>query len=261
MSAPTYLVIPARYKGPPNSGNGGWTAGALADLAFAARVDDAIPARVGDSGRPPVEVTLRMPPPLDLPLEIVSGDDGAFVASYDGRPVATARQIDADLTPVDPVLPEVAKEAAGRYPGLASHPFPTCFACGTGRDDGLRIFPGEVTPGGVLAISAAPWTPDSSLSLPSQDDDPTASLAVTWAALDCAGAWAADFGERLMVLGRMTARIDALPRIGEEHVVVGEARGVEGRKTFSATSLYDADLRLVGTAEQVWIAVDPADFR
>ena len=28
-----------------------------------------------------------------------------------------------------------------------------------------------------------------------------------------------------MVLGRMTARVDALPGVGEEHVVVGAARG------------------------------------
>ena len=28
----------------------------------------------------------------------------------------------------------------------------------------------------------------------------------------------------------------------------------------SAASLYDADGRLVGTAEHVWIAVDPEDF-
>ena len=33
------------------------------------------------------------------------------------------------------------------YAGLVSHPFPTCFSCGVGRDpgDGLRIFPGRVS--------------------------------------------------------------------------------------------------------------------
>jgi hypothetical protein len=84
--------------------------------------------------------------------------------------------------------------------------------------------------------------------------------AVTWAALDCVGGWAADIGERLMVLGTMTARLWSLPAVGVEHVVVGEARGEAGRKRMSATSLYDAAGRLVGAAEQVWIAVDPAAF-
>jgi hypothetical protein len=42
--------------------------------------------------------------------------------------------------------------------------------------------------------------------------------------------------------------------------VVGGARGSEGRKTFTAATLYDADGRVVAAAEHVWIAVDPADF-
>ena len=63
-----------------------------------------------------------------------------------------------------------------------------------------------------------------------------------------------------MVLGRMTARIDTLPVIGEEHVVVGAKRGQEGRKTFTASTLYDADGRVVATAEHIWIAVDPEVF-
>jgi hypothetical protein len=63
-----------------------------------------------------------------------------------------------------------------------------------------------------------------------------------------------------MVLGRMTARVDTLPVIGEPHVVMGGARGSDGRKTFTASTLYDADGRVVAVAEHVWIAVDPADF-
>ena len=58
----------------------------------------------------------------------------------------------------------------------------------------------------------------------------------------------------------MTAQVDALPRIGEEHVVVGLGRRTEGRKTFTAAALYDADGRLLGRAEHLWLAVDPAAF-
>ena len=81
-----------------------------------------------------------------------------------------------------------------------------------------------------------------------------------WAALDCPGGWAGGFADRPMVLGRMTARLDALPAVGVEHVVMGEHRETVGRKTMTATSLYTADGTLVGSAEQIWFAVDPALF-
>ena len=128
----------------------------------------------------------------------------------------------------------------------------------------MRIFPGRVDDDGDgRARVAAPWTPH-----PTQaedwheytDDHRRASLAVTWAALDCVGGWAGDLEERLMVLGRMTARVDALPEVGEPHVVVGGARGSEGRKTFTASTLYDTGGRVVAVAEHTWFAVDPADF-
>jgi hypothetical protein len=44
-------------------------------------------------------------------------------------------------------------------------------------------------------------------------------------------------------------------------VVVGHYRGREGRKLSTAATLYDADGRVVATAEHTWITVDPATFR
>ena len=98
-------------------------------------------------------------------------------------------------------------------------------------------------PGRRTGRVAATWTPHPSVAADWHEyRDATREVghAVTWAALDCAGGWAADIGERLMVLGTMTARLDSLPAVGEEHVVVGEARGESGRKRMSAASLYDA---------------------
>jgi hypothetical protein len=43
-------------------------------------------------------------------------------------------------------------------------------------------------------------------------------------------------------------------------VVVGQRRGGDGRKSFTASTLYDSDHRVVATAQHVWIAVDPAIF-
>ena len=58
----------------------------------------------------------------------------------------------------------------------------------------------------------------------------------------------------------MTAAVDALPHVGDRHVAVGEVRGTDGRKTFTASTLYDPDGRVVGRAEHVWITIDPSTF-
>ena len=63
-----------------------------------------------------------------------------------------------------------------------------------------------------------------------------------------------------MVLGSMTARLEAVPAIGEPHVVMGQAVATEGRRTTTASTLYDSDGRIVGVAEHVWVSVDPATF-
>jgi hypothetical protein len=241
----TELLIAQRFCGPARSGNGGYSCGALAALALE---------------WPAVTVRLSQPPPLDVAMPVARSEE-LLVASYDGREVARAARAERDPEPVPPVDAASARAAQERYAGLTSHPFPTCFSCGTGRaeGDGLRVFPGPVGDGRV----AATWTPDDAVVADWHEyRDPAREVghAVTWAALDCAGGWAADIGARRMVLGTMTAQLWSLPRIGVEHVVVGEARGASGRKRLSATSLYDPDGVLVGAAQQVWIEVDPDVF-
>ncbi|MDO9455923.1 hypothetical protein, partial [Nocardioides sp.] len=194
-----------------------------------------------------------------LSVELADDEHGAETARamLDDLLVVEAAPAESAVAPVPAVDAATAQAAQAAYAGHRFHPFPTCFACGTARDegDGLRIFPGRVADDqeGRTRV-AATWTPDPSLG------GDAASLPVTWAALDCIGGWAGDLEERLMVLGSMTARVRDLPRIGEEHVVVGAARGSSGRRTFTAASLYAADGRLLGTAEHVWIAVSAEDF-
>jgi hypothetical protein len=252
------LLVPSRFCGPPSSGNGGWSAGALSPYAGSECPEDhSLPW-------PTIEVSLRRPPPLEVPLP-VSSADGGVVATEDGQVVLAARCTHQDLVDVGPVPAEEARAAMASYAGLVGHPFPTCFSCGTGRaeGDGLRIFPGRVAAEDGAARVAATWTPHPSVAEDFHayaDEHPRASVPVTWAALDCVGGWAGDLEDRLMVLARMTARLDSLPVIGEEHVVVGMGRGRDGRKAWTSSTLYDAVGRVVGTAEHLWIAVDPADF-
>lgn len=245
--APT-LTIPARFNGPPRSGNGGWTSGALAD--------ELLPRGEGEDC-PTVEVTLRLPPPLEVPLTLELEEGQGRLRDPEARTVAEARTVDRELKTVDAVDADVAAEAMSRYPGLRNHPFARCFVCGTDREpgDGLQIFPGPVEPGSTASL----WVPHPSLAESGDlvDGHEQVGTSTTWAALDCPGGWTEDLEGRPMVLGRMTARVEARPVVGEPHVVVGRLLRQEGRKSFTAATLYDSDGRVVATAEHVWIQLDP----
>jgi hypothetical protein len=248
------LLVPARFCGPTSSGNGGYTAGLLAGR-FANH-----PHRREDC--PVVEVTLRKPPPLETDMAVEHLEEGPTTRLLQGETlVAEARCTDEELDAVEDVSPARAAEAMTAYAGLRSHPFPRCFVCGPERaeGDGLRIFAGPVGDGRVASM----WTPHESLAEASDLLDPgvqRVSLATAWAALDCAGGWSTDLEGRPAVLGQIAARVDALPVVGEPHVVVGAEISVEGRKTFTASTVYDSDGRIVARARHTWIAVDPAAF-
>lgn len=215
-------VVPARFNGPPGSGNGGWSAGAFA-VAAGARI-----------GGPPLEVTLRVPPPLDTRLTVAGG----AVRAGDTL-VASLTAAEGPFTPVAPVHADTAVAAARSYPGFVHHPFPTCFVCGPDRPDGLRIFPGPLPDG----RTAAPWTVPADVDLPT-----------LWAALDCPGGWTALRDGRTYLLGRIAVQADDLPEPGTACVVVGEASEFAGRKAIVNSTVYAADGRRLGTARATWIA-------
>lgn len=244
MSELGKITVPARFNGPPRSGNGGWTAGAVAEAMTSAGI---VPAGLA------VAVQLRQPPPLDTPMRLAATEyDGveAGVELHDGDVVvAVARTGDAvawtDPTPVDA---DTARGVEESYPGHRAHPFPSCFSCGPEREpgDGLRIFPGRV----AEDVVASTWTPTGVA------EDGAVPLAVTWAAMDCAGGWSSDLENRPMVLAQMTARVESPPQEGSTYVVVGRHLRTEGRKTWTASHLLAEDGTLLGQAEQLWIAVD-----
>jgi hypothetical protein len=240
------LVIAPRFAGPPRSGNGGYTCGRLASVLSP------------EPGRC-VRVTLRHPPPLATPLQARATDGGAALMHGDLL-VAEADPAGLDIAPVEAVSLAEARAAEAAYAGLRSHPFPTCFTCGTDREpgDALRLQPG---PAGDRR-TACTWTPHQSLELAGPTGRTGRSVApeFVWAALDCPGGWTADLEGRPLVLGRMSAQLDGPVRVGEPHLVMGELRREDDRKTLTATTLYDSDGRVVARAEHVWIAVDPARF-
>ena len=93
------LIVPRRFCGPPDSGNGGWTAGALAAL------DDADSPDNRCDSWPPIEVSLRQPPPLDTPLDVTEAD-GVLSAAFGGATIATAHRVDRALVDGEQVRPQ-----------------------------------------------------------------------------------------------------------------------------------------------------------
>jgi hypothetical protein len=232
------LLVPARFEGPPGVANGGWLAGLLA-------------AAGGDplAGT----VTLRKPTPVDTTLAVERG-----------RPVLLRLDdvVYAELTPESPddQLPSsvdwATAEAVGdSYVGLLRHPFPGCVVCGVARDpsEALCLRPGRVSADTVAAAwMPAGWT---------DAGDGRATPTAVWAALDCPSAWAIDDEGRSVVLGRISARIDVLPVVGERHVVVGWVRErVNRRIAHCGSALYDENGGLLAVAHSTWFHVDMETF-
>jgi hypothetical protein len=220
------ITFDRRFRGPVASANGGYAAGRLA-------------AFVDADG---VEVTLRLPPPLDRPLAVER--EGDVVRLLDGDAlVAEARPAPVDVEAPAPVSFEVAEAAHDRHVRGFSPDFAECYVCGV-REDGLQIHVGPVV--GREPLHAAP------IALPEVRPE------LVWAAIDCPGAYAVGAeGRGDIVLGRMTANVVRVPDAGEPCVVASWPFGEEGRKLYAGTALFAADGELLALAKQVWIVPRP----
>jgi hypothetical protein len=229
------VSIPSRFRGPPESGNGGYSAGLLARF-----VDPRA-----------AEVTLRLPPPLDRPLRVeVSGDGTATLRDGESL-VAEGRPIEGlELELPAPVSLERAAAARRASPLHQEHPFPGCFVCGPRRaaGDGMRITPGRVGEG----LVGSPWEVGD--SLPTEDGE--LAPEIVWAALDCPGGISAildpAFGGT-WVLGRLAVEISAPVRPGDTCLALGWGLGREGRKYEAGSAIYAEDGRPLARARATWI--------
>jgi hypothetical protein len=233
------VTIPAQFNGPLRSGNGGWVCGLLAE-EWARR-----------HGPTVVTSTLQQPPPLDTTLTWEEDHEAAELRLLTAGGAVIGTATPGEFTDEPPAAVTLAEAEAGMagYPGFKAHMFDHCFTCGTARDpgDGLRLFTGPI----AANRSAAPWHVHEAFA----DEDGEIPTVIAWAAMDCPGAWAADFASEALLLGRMTATVERLPKPGETLLATGWLRASDGRKRLTSTALYTEDGALVGRSEQVWISV------
>lgn len=213
-------------------GHGGYVAGLLAE-----RVDGA------------VQVTLRRPIPLDVPLQLVQNGGGAELRQGDDLLVEAEPAALEIEVPAAPTLTEARAAEAGspsHYNGKGVHP--TCFGCGVGRADGLRVFVGPHGDGVAGVWDTSPFT------------SPDGAVARRWVlgALDCPGAFAfiaREVGAGL--LGRIVFEQFAPVSGNSEHVVSGWQIGTDGRKLFAGTALFGDSGELLAAARATWFPWTP----
>lgn len=230
------LTIDRRFRGPPQSGNGGYVCG---------RIARHVPGTA--------TVRLAIPPPLETPLH-VDVTDGVARLMADTTLVGEGHPARLDIQPPAPVSFEEAAESSKHYHGFQQHTFPQCFVCGPHRQvgDGLRIFAGPTQRGEVVA---APWVVDASLGTPIAND-------FLWAALDCPSGFAlwSPLEGTTVVLGQLTASIRGQVQPGDRCVAMGWPLQVEGRKRFAGSAVFSETGKLVALARAIWIEVPASAF-
>lgn len=210
----------------------------------------------------PAEVTLRLPPPLERPLDVRLTGAGTGELRDGDAVVAEATTVPGvEVEVPDPIRFADAEAAAdaGRA-ALESLAFRTCFACGTDRHppDALALVFGPVA-GRDDGVHAAPWIPDPSLA----DADGDVRPEFVWAALDCPGA-SPLLVERgpgsAFVLGRLAVeRVGPVP-VGYRYIVLSRLVARNGRKSQVSVVLTTDMGDVRARARATWIEVDADTF-
>jgi hypothetical protein len=245
------LLVAKKFRGPPNSGNGGYVAGVIAH----AMTDGVHNLPDKDA----VEVTLRAPTPLDQTLTLVRANDSLTVRHGDTL-IAEAKVVKLQMDVPTPAKWDEALAARDRsysFPvginTLFDPPLrgvhPICFCCGVELPPtaGAHVYSAPIEARGQVA---AAWMPNECWA----DERGHIRPEIIWTALDCPGqmAWRAE-GTKTGMLGRLTARIEKSVRVGERCVAIGWTMGNEGKKYFAGTALFNQANELCALAKAVWI--------
>jgi len=233
------IVIEWRYEGPPNIAHGGYTGGVMAECLD------------GET----VEVTMRKPTPMDKPL-ILDASRPDVVLLYDGDTLLNeARPAELELDLPEVISLDQARKASLRH--VTEMPYPNCFGCGSGRSEseGLHLRSGPVEGRDLVAID---WIPPAAVAgVPEGQDLPK---RLTWAAMECPCARAMELGglrqpDELIVLGRLTTRVKARPKVGRPCFFMGWPIGREGRKIELAGTMHDEEGRVLVMSKFTFITL------
>ena len=232
------VVIPGRFNGPLESGNGGYSSG-----AFAALVEGS--AAVDLRAKVPLDTTLAVDPDGDGGVRVTDGE--TLIAEVRPAPPLA-------LAPPAPVDIATAREACGHYAGATTGEFSQCFVCGLAREDSLGVFAGPVAGREVVATpwTAPDWTGDSAGA---------ARPELVWSVLDCPTVFAAFIGAPelpLAFLAHYEVAERAPVAVGEEHVVIGWPLRHEGRKHWAGSAILSGAGETLAVAEALIIEPRPA---
>lgn len=237
----TVIRIPRHWCGPDGIGQGGVTAGLLAD---------------GLSDEP-VEVRLHAPAPLDVDMDVVPGDvERVLVAAPDTR-IATVRGIDA-LEGVPPAVVDLgtARKATGALRHL--NPFGRCVVCGHRRDDSLRVWPGPLPDGrpGVATVIEPPA--DRASAAPFVDGRGMLATPFVFGALDCTSGFAVlrETDGGLVITGTMQVQLVQAVPAETPVIATAQVTGRGGRTWRVGAALYAPDGDLLARAHVIWVEID-----
>ncbi len=258
--------VPTRFRGPPDSANGGVAAGLYACLGEVA---------LGQPVRR-LNVRLHIPPPLltDLPYSfepdpLDPSRTTVTVATQDGTTVLSG-WVSPDP---DPVIPAEVAEHLGAHATLdaeqqhrfdswvepprrqPSEAFNTCFVCGPEAEGGLRLRLRPVADD----ITWLDWRPE-----PDWMNRDGVALLPAIASLDCTAAQGLAErgvvdGDEAFLLGTYDAEVLERP-VGADATdlrIVTTYAGRDGRKVFTHQGLFTPDGRPMILGLATWIIVPP----
>jgi hypothetical protein len=235
------LRFDRRYNGPPDSANGGYACGLMAE---------AISQRSGQRDGQDIAVRLHHPPPLDTDLDLVFDTVSNKWHLLQGElliAAAHSAHVHAHLPAHVPDYVQ-ALDASVHFSGHAQHAYPTCFVCGTQRKhhDGLRIFAGKLAEANGVT---APWLPHAELG----DATGKVRAEFIWSALDCPGYFASVTPGHTALLGELAVHIHRRVHADEPCVIVGWPILIEGRKHKVGTALYDESGEQCALGVATWV--------
>lgn len=229
---PDELVVESRFCGLEGMGQGGYSAGLLAEALDRQ-----------------VLVRFHSPVPLDLPLRIDTSNATSRLLHH-GNLILSAEQTGEHDEPPPSVDLETATAGREWAESRFLEPARTCFSCGS-RPDSLRIHAGQVDSN----LFATPYVPPDWTAA----GDGDVRLPYVWAPLDCAAGWHVALDEtepRLAVTGWLT--VDQLLPLQPENtyiVVTSAHEEWNGRKRQATSAIYDSGGVLHARSASLWISV------